>query len=420
MDLATLSVVALVVAILVSCVTTINVGLLSMLFAWLIGAVVGDMRLEQVLAGFPSSLFVTLTAVTLLFGQAQVNGTLEWLTVRAVRLCRGSRGFIALMFFFVTLALSSMGPGNIASAALVAPLAMVAAGQVGIPALLMAIMVGNGASGGSLSPLAPAGIVANGIMSRSGMAGHEMYTFLTNVAAHTVVALGGFLLLGGWRLFARDDGSSPAAAPTGGRQASESLPISVRQKATVALIVAVMLLVVVFKVNIGMAALAGVIAMSALRLSDDAEAMRRVPWKVILMVTGVTVLIAVLEKNGGLDLFVGLLASLATKDSVAPVIAFLTGAASLYSSTSGVVLPALLPTVPGLAERLGGADALGIASSINVGGHLVDVSPLSTIGALCLAAAPATEDSRALFNKLLVWGMSMTVVGAALCWVMFG
>jgi len=50
------------------------------------------------------------------------------------------------------------------------------------------------------------------------------------------------------------------------------------------------------------------------------------------------------------------------------VIAFLTGAASLYSSTSGVVLPALLPTVPGLAERLGGADALGIASSINVGG----------------------------------------------------
>jgi len=109
MDLAALSVVALVVAILVSCVTTINVGLLSMLFAWLIGAVVGDMRLEQVLAGFPSSLFITLTAVTLLFGQAQVNGTLEWLTVRAVRLCRGSRGFIALMFFFVTLALSSMG-----------------------------------------------------------------------------------------------------------------------------------------------------------------------------------------------------------------------------------------------------------------------------------------------------------------------
>ena len=40
---------------------------------------------------------------------------------------------------------------------------------------------------------------------------------------------------------------------------------------------------------------------------------------------------------------------------------------------------------------------------MNVGGHLVDVSPLSTIGALCIAAAPS-EDSRKLFNKLLAWG----------------
>ena len=419
MSLAALSVAALVVAILISCVTSINVGLLSIAFAWIVGSVLGPMRLDAVLAGFPSSLFITLTAITLLFGQAQVNGTLEWLTTRAVRLCRGRRGFIALMFFVVTLALSSMGPGNIASAALVAPLAMATAGEVGIPALLMAIMVGNGASGGSLSPLAPAGIVANGIMGRSGMAGHEMYTFLTNVAAHTVVAVGGFLLLGGWRLFAQADRTA-APAPEAQRPASATPPLSTRQMLTIAILVAVVLLVVLLRVNIGMAALTGAVVASALGLADDAEAMKRVPWKVILMVTGVTVLIAVLEKTGGMDLFVGLLARLATKRTVAPVVAFLTGAVSLYSSTSGVVLPALLPTVPGLADRLGGANALAIASSINVGGHLVDVSPLSTIGALCLAAAPASEDSRALFNALLIWGMSMTVVGAAVCWVMFG
>jgi hypothetical protein len=75
--------------------------------------------------------------------------------------------------------------------------------------------------------------------------------------------------------------------------------------------------------------------------------------------------------------------------------------------------------VPGLAERLG-ADALAIASSINVGGHLVDVSPLSTIGALCVAGASASEDRRALFNKVLAWGLSMAVVGAVVCWVFFG
>ena len=88
------------------------------------------------------------------------------------------------------------------------------------------------------------------------------------------------------------------------------------------------------------------------------------------------------------------------------------GLISTYSSTSGVVYPAFLPTVPGLVQKLGGGDPLQVALSINVGAALVDVSPLSTIGALCIAAIPATADARALFRKLLLWGVSMTVVGA--------
>ena len=127
-----------------------------------------------------------------------------------------------------------------------------------------------------------------------------------------------------------------------------------------------------------------------------------------------------LEKTGGIDLFATMLARLSTPQTVTGVTAFFTGLISIYSSTSGVVLPALLPTVPGLVERLGGGDPLAIASSINVGAHLVDVSPLSTIGAICVACAPAAEDSRALFNKLMAWGLSMCIVGALLCWVFFG
>ena len=96
------------------------------------------------------------------------------------------------------------------------------------------------------------------------------------------------------------------------------------------------------------------------------------------------------------------------------MIALVTGLVSVYSSTSGVVLPAFLPSVPGLVEKLGGGDPLAIASSILVGGHLVDVSPLSTIGALCVAGAAAGEDRRLLFNRVLAWGLSMAVVGAVL------
>jgi hypothetical protein len=97
-----------------------------------------------------------------------------------------------------------------------------------------------------------------------------------------------------------------------------------------------------------------------------------------------------------------------------------TGVISVYSSSSGVVLPAFLPTIPGIIEKLGGGDPLAIAASINVGSHLVDVSPLSTLGALCIAAAPVHENRTQLFNKLLLWGLSMSVVGAAVCYLFFG
>jgi hypothetical protein len=76
--------------------------------------------------------------------------------------------------------------------------------------------------------------------------------------------------------------------------------------------------------------------------------------------------------------------------------------------------------VPDLASHLGGLDPLPIAWSMNVSASLVDLSSLSTVGALFIAGAAPGSDVRALFNGLLVWGLSMAVVGAALCWLLFG
>src|SRR5262245_17236662 len=117
MSLAVLSVAALALAIAVSCVTTLNVGVLAVALAWIIGVYVGGMPVATVMSGFPSQLFLTLTGVTLLFSLAQCNGTLDRLAHQAVRSCRGNRGVIPIMFFVLAAALASMGPGNIATAA---------------------------------------------------------------------------------------------------------------------------------------------------------------------------------------------------------------------------------------------------------------------------------------------------------------
>jgi di/tricarboxylate transporter len=171
-------------------------------------------------------------------------------------------------------------------------------------------------------------------------------------------------------------------------------------------------------VHVGMAAFLGVVILVLTRSADDMEGIKRMPWRVIVMVCGVTVLVSLVEKAQGLDLIGSFVARISSPNTVTAIVGFFIGVVSVYSSTSGVVLPAFLPIVPGLAAQLPGATALGIAMSMNVGGHLVDMSPLSTLGALCIAAAPVDE-SRALFNKLLAWGLSMTVVGALLCYILF-
>ena len=171
---------------------------------------------------------------------------------------------------------------------------------------------------------------------------------------------------------------------------------------------------------IGLAAFAASVAIVLLRGADETKAIRQMPWSTILMVSGVTMLVAIVEKAGGMDLFTALLARLATPATVNGMIAFVTGAISIYSSTSGVVLPTFLPLAPRLVEQVGGGNPLAVALSINVGSSLVDVSPLSTLGALCVAAIADPERARDLFRRLMLWGVAMAVVGALLCQVFAG
>lgn len=411
MSPAILSLAALGVAIAVSCVTRLNVGILSIGLAYLIGVYSARLSANDVMNGFPGQLFLMLTGVTLLFSMASRNGTLDRLAAQAVRLCRGNRGVIPVMYFVMACALASIGPGNIATAALIAPMAMATAGRSGIPAFLMAIMVGNGANAGSISPFAPTGIIVNSLMSRIGLGGHELQTYLYNAAAHALVGFGGYLAFGGWRLFGGGEG---ADAVGGGSAAMER-----RHWITIAAITLLMVSVLVLKVNVGLGAYVMAVVLILVGAADEGEAIRHVPWSVILMVSGVSVLIALLEKTSGIDLFVNFLARFSTRDTVSGAVAFLTGLISVYSSTSGVVLPAFLPMAPGLAAKLG-ADPLSLAASMNIGSHLVDVSPLSTIGALCIAAVPAgSAEARGLFNKMMAWGLAMAFVAGFGCWVAF-
>ena len=299
------------------------------------------------------------------------------------------------------------------TAALLAPMAMAIGHRAGVPPFLMILMVGNGAQAGALSPFAPTGVIVNGVMSRIGLAGFEWQTYANNLFAHLVITFIAYFAFGGWRLFTRREQTDGAAVVAHD-------PFDHRHWLTVAILALLVIVVVAFDMQVGMAALTGATILSLAGAAEEKETIKRMPWNVVLMVCGVTVLIGVLERTQGMDLFTDLLARVSTPGTVTGVIAFVTGIVSVYSSTSGVVLPALLPMVPKLLSQLGGGDPFGVACSVVVAGHMVDSSPLSTIGALCIASAPMAEDRQALFNRMLAWGLSMAVVGAVVCYLFFG
>src|SRR5207248_358704 len=272
-----------------------------------------------------------------------------------------------------------------------APAAMATARRLGVPAFPTALMVAHGAIAGGMSPLGPGGVIVAAVCrDRLALPGAEWTIYAHNFAANAAAGFAGFVLFGGLRRRA-----TPLPAPEGQPETGpeDADTLDRRHRATLGVLAAVGVAVLGFGADVGMAALAGSVALVWFRLADEGRAVRAVPWGVVLMVCGVTTLAALLEHTGGTDRLAEWVARVATARTAPALMALVCGVVSVYSSTTGVVLPAFLPLVPGLVARLGG-DPLLLASAVVVGGNVADASPLSTIGALCLASAAPGEDRR--------------------------
>ena len=291
------------------------------------------------------------------------------------------------MFFLIACTLSTLGPGAIPAVALIAPLAFATAAPAGIPVFLTALMVANGANAGNLSPVSAVGVIANSRMASVGLGGHEWKVWAANFLAHLLVAMIAYAVLVR-RIPARD---AAALEPPP--------PVTKFQWLTMGVVFGWVAAVLMISAPLGLSAFAAAVLLVVSGAADESLGLKGMPWSAILMVCGVAMLVTTAERAGGLELFTALLAKLATPATLNGVIAFVTGVISSCSSTSGVVLPTFLPTAPGLVQQVGGGDPLAVALSINVGSSLVDVSPLSTIGALCVAAVAEPHAARELVPK---------------------
>lgn len=432
-------------AMFVACsVLPINLGLVSYVAAFLIGTLLAGLTVEDIFGVFPGDLFILLVGVTFLFAIAQNNGTLDLLLNRGVRLVGGNVGLIPWIMFALTALFAAVGALSAAAVAIVAPIALRFAAKHKISSLLMGVMVVLGATAGSYSPLSPFGATTNGVLASEGLPQNPGLLFANSLIFCTVVAVIPFVAFGGLRLMrrsvlTRQAKSAPAGAPVmtafasgafipastrlagsgyGGNhpEAEDEGRMTIYRGATLASIALLVVLALGFGADVGFAALTLGLGLVLMAPSQQAEAFSRMPWSVIVLITGILTYIGVMDAIGAIAYVQEALASVSNPLLSSLAASYVGGIISAFASTAGI-LGAAIPLAAPILEQTS-LPAIGAVSAIAISSAIVDVSPFSTNGALLLANAQGV-DERKFFRQLLLWAVAMIALAPLVAWLVF-
>lgn len=442
------SLVLLVAMFLIASFLPIHLGALAFAFTYGLSLAFG-ITSDEIFGGFPGELFVLLVGVTYLFALAQANGTIDWIVDRGVALVGGRIALIPWLMFGLTVLIVSLGALNAAGLACIAPIAMKSARHHSINQFMMALMLGLGSYGGGFSPISPLGIIVNGALSDNDLPTSPGWLFVLNLGFATAVAIGVYLAFGGLRLLgARPEAptSEPAQTtdptPTPGTPTASTPAVAApvltkneepqqsdiiakpiaanrEQLLTIGGILILMVGILGFGMDVGLLAflIAAPVSLLATKNIPQQQILQRIPWGVVLLIAGVLTYVGVLEQLGTLD-YVGDLANSGAAPLVALLIVCYVGAfISAFAATSGVLV-ATIPFLIPLLQTNEGISVLGAVAAMTLASTIVDLSPMSTNGAVLLASAEGV-DERLFFRRLLTWAVATVLAAPALAWLAF-
>lgn len=169
-----------------------------------------------------------------------------------------------------------------------------------------------------------------------------------------------------------------------------------------------LLLVLIFNINVGLASFLVACVLNLIGMCDERQIFKEINWSTLIMICGVSVLMNVIIELGGIDKLSSALASIMTPYTAPPLMALSSGTMGFFASTSGVVIPTMVPTVPGIVESLGGqVSPLSLISALSISSQISGISPASTGGALALAAYvsmynPSPDEKNHYFVRLFI------------------
>ena len=450
------SLLILLVILVIATVLPINMGALGFGAAFLLGTLVLGLSVDEILAGFPAGLFLTLAGITYLFGIAQINGTVDLLIRGAIRMVGGRIAAIPWIMFAVTALL--VGIGALFAVAIVAPIALRFAFRHKINPLLMGMMVVHGALGGAFTPISVYGSFVNRLVGDSGLDSSPIALTVAPLVFNAAIGALLFFVLGGRTLLsarthhhedesvAREavaaspvtrggPGSAGTATATGhGVQAAASSedpapevrtreeesdtrePVRFEQIATIVGLLAFAVLTSAFKLDVGFTSILIGVLLALVNPKATKGAVDKIAWSTVLLIAGVLTYVSVLEAAGTIDYVSDAIAGLGAPLLAALLICYLGGVASAFASSVailGVMIPLAIPFL-----QQGGIGAVGFIVALAIATTVVDVSPFSTNGALVLANAQDIDRDR-FYRQLLAYAGVVVVLGPLLAWAVF-
>ena len=112
MNLTMLVISAIIVAIALGFVFKINVGLLAIVFSYIIGAFFMGLKTKDIILMWPTNLFWMILTITFFYGFAMSNGTLSVIARKTVFASRKYPYLIPITLYILTLIISGIGPGR--------------------------------------------------------------------------------------------------------------------------------------------------------------------------------------------------------------------------------------------------------------------------------------------------------------------
>ena len=197
---------------------------------------------------------------------------------------------------------------------------------------------------------------------------------------------------------------------------SEAIQLTNEQKVTLIVVILALFSILVLHTDTGLTAFLAGSLLLLLGIGNQKEAIAGISWSTVLLVGGMSLLIKCVGAAGGISLLTDALSPLMTKNTSAPVLNIIAALMSCVSSASGVVMPTLIPAIPDFMTKVNGVSFYAMLIGVVFGAHAVTHSPMSTLGALCLATSDE-ESKGKLFTQQLIVAVISTLGTAVILYI---